>query len=128
MASFLSHKQSLDNVVSETGTVKYGVDQGFILRSLLFLLYINDIPQALSNSHTNLQAKNTSIFYHYKSRGKCSNLAHFPTPNLKTKNKKTTLKIFFSKKSHPKQISFTFLKNFLFSKTFFSPWTNLGQI
>ena len=44
--SYLSNRKFLvciDNVFSEAGTLKYGVPQGFILRPLLFLLYVNDL-------------------------------------------------------------------------------------
>ena len=43
---YLSNRKFLvciDNVFSEAGTLKYGVPQGFILRPLLFLLYVNDL-------------------------------------------------------------------------------------
>ena len=33
---------------------------------LLFLLYVNDLPQALSNTHTYLYADGTSIFCQHK--------------------------------------------------------------
>ena len=49
-------------VFSVAVTIKCGVTQGSILGHLLFLLYINDIPQALSNTHTYLYAHDTSIF------------------------------------------------------------------
>ena len=52
----------LGTVSSEAGTINCGVPQGSIWGPLLFLLYINDIPQALSNTHTYLYADDTNIF------------------------------------------------------------------
>ena len=57
---------SLGAVFSEGGTINCGVLQGSILGPLLFLLNINDIPQALSNTHTYLYAGDTSIFCQHK--------------------------------------------------------------
>ena len=61
----------------------------------------------------------TSIVYSFiNSSGKCSNLGQLPVQTWKTKKKKKALKkilIFFSKKSHPKQIFYTFLKIFFYS-------------
>ena len=57
---------SLDNEFSEAGTINCAVPQGPILGPLLFLLYINDIPQALSDSHTYMYTGDTSIFYQHK--------------------------------------------------------------
>ena len=52
----------LGTVSSEAGTINCGVPQGSILGPLLFLQYINDILQALSNTHTYLYADDTNIF------------------------------------------------------------------
>ena len=58
---------SLDNELSEAGTLNFGVPQGSILGSLLFFaIYVNDIPQALTDSHTCLYAVDISIFYRHK--------------------------------------------------------------
>ena len=50
----------------------------------------------------------------YISSGKCSNLGHVPAQAWKNKKKTPWKKFFyfFSKKSHPKQISYIFLKFF----------------
>ena len=47
-----------------------------------------------------------------------------PEKKKKKKNNQKKILIFFSKKSHPKQIPYTFQKN-IFTLT---PWDNLGQI
>ena len=70
MVLFLPHKQSffvlLGNLFLEAETINSRVTQGAILIPLFFLLYINDIPQALSGSHTYLYVDDTSIFYQHK--------------------------------------------------------------
>ena len=54
--------RSFDNVLSEVGIINCGVPQRSILGPLLFLLYITDISQTLSDNHTYLYADDTSIF------------------------------------------------------------------
>ena len=51
---------------SEAGTLKYGVPHGSILGPLLFLLYVNDLPQSLSDVGSYLHADDTCIFYQHE--------------------------------------------------------------
>ena len=55
-----------DNVFSEAGTLNYGVPQGSILGLLLFLLYVNDLPQSLSDAGSYLYADDTCVFYQHE--------------------------------------------------------------
>ena len=64
--SYLPHIKILvciENVFSETGTLKYGVPQDSILGPLLFLLHVNDLPQSLSEAASYLYVDETCIFY-----------------------------------------------------------------
>ena len=63
--SFFSNRKflvAIDNVFAEAGTLNYRVPQGFALGLLLFLLYVNDPPQSLSDAGSYLYADDTCIF------------------------------------------------------------------
>ena len=71
---------SLDNDFSEAETIR--VPQRSTLEPLLFLLYINDIPQALPDSDTYLYADDTSIFYQYKDIAEIENVLNKEFENV----------------------------------------------
>ena len=57
--SYLSNRKffvSIEGLFSEEGLVTCGVLQGSILGTLFFLVYINDLPQSLSKTASNLYA------------------------------------------------------------------------
>ena len=67
--SYLSNRKFLvctDNLFFEAGTLKYGAPQGSILGPLLFLLYVNDLSQSLSDTGSYLYANDTCIFYQHE--------------------------------------------------------------
>ena len=54
---------SINGSLSESCSLSCGVPQGTILRSLLFLLYINDLPNCLSSCEPKMYADDTHLTY-----------------------------------------------------------------
>ena len=66
--SYLSHREfkvSINKSLSNSGKITCGVPQGSILGPLLFLLYINDIPQAVE-CEILLYADDTCLLFQHK--------------------------------------------------------------
>ena len=64
--SYLSNRKLLvctDNALSEYGTLKYSVPRGSVFGPLIFLLYVNDLLQSLSDPGSYLYPDDTCIFY-----------------------------------------------------------------
>ena len=62
--SYLTNRtqiRKVDQTMSNTRTVKCGIPQGSNLGPLLFLLYINDLPNCLTSSSTIMFADDTNI-------------------------------------------------------------------
>ena len=75
--SYLSNRKffvSIEGVFSEEGLLTCGVPQGSILGPLLFLIYINDLPQSLSETASNLYAGDTCIYYQHRDIQKIENV------------------------------------------------------
>ena len=53
----------VNGVNLEIGDIEVGVPQGSCLGPLLFLLYINDLPQAVQDSTVSMFAEDTSLCY-----------------------------------------------------------------
>ena len=64
LKSYLSNRQqfvSVNGSVSSTMTLEYGIPQGSILGPLLFIIYINDIPEIARYAKFILYADDTNI-------------------------------------------------------------------
>ena len=56
---------SIENQFSDYGRISCGVPQGLILGPLLFLIYVNDMPQAV-NSNSFLYADDSCLMFQHK--------------------------------------------------------------
>ena len=77
LKSYLSNKNlkyQFQGVFSEEGLLTCGVPQGSILGPLLFLIYINDLPQSLNETASNLYADDTCIYYQHRYIQKIENV------------------------------------------------------
>ena len=66
LSSYLDNRTqrcAVNGVISNTCTLTCGIPQGTILGPLLFLLYINDLPNCLSNSKPRMYADDTHLTY-----------------------------------------------------------------
>ena len=64
--SYLSNRKQfcrVNGVDSNVGEIEVGVPQGSCLGPLLFLIYINDLPQAVQHSSVTMYADDTSLCY-----------------------------------------------------------------
>ena len=58
-----TQRVQFENDMSSTRAIRFGVPQGSILGPLLFVLYINDLPQCLENCSINMYADDTVMYF-----------------------------------------------------------------
>ena len=66
--SYLSDRKQfcrVNGIDSTLGNIEVGVPQGSYLGPLFFLIYINDLPQAVQESNVSMYADDTSICYQF---------------------------------------------------------------
>ena len=64
----------IDNVFCDAETLKYCIPKSYILGPLLFLLYVNSLPQLLSEDGSYLRADNICTFYQHEVVKKTENV------------------------------------------------------
>ena len=75
--SYLSDRTqqvAVSNKLSESKSIECGIPQGSILGPLLFLIYVNDFPSALSAGKSIMFADDTNIFFNCNSYMNCIKL------------------------------------------------------
>lgn len=73
---------SIDNLSSNPGKLECGVPQGSILGPLLFLLYVNDMPQALVKCDLFLYADDSCLLFQHKDISEMENALNTDFSNL----------------------------------------------
>ncbi|XP_057316760.1 uncharacterized protein LOC130657775 [Hydractinia symbiolongicarpus] len=73
---------SIDNLSSNPGKLECGVPQGSILGPLLFLLYVNDMPQALVQCDLFLYADDSCLLFQHKDITEMENALNTDFSNL----------------------------------------------
>ena len=64
--SYLSNREQfciVNGIDSEINSINIGIPQGSCLGPLLFIIYINDLPQAVLDSNVSMYADDTSLCY-----------------------------------------------------------------
>ena len=83
--SYLSNRKqyvSINSHESSLASVLYGVPQGSVLGPLLFLIYINDVNQAIKFCKVHHFADDTNLLHFNKSFAKLNKLVNLDTKNL----------------------------------------------
>ena len=64
--SYLENRRQkcfVNGSLSKNCSLRCGIPQGIILGALLFLIFISDLPNCLSNSHPRMYADDTNLTY-----------------------------------------------------------------
>ena len=91
---------TIHNINSELKEIDCGIPQGSALGPLLFLIYINDLPNALKPSQPTLFADDCNIFMFNKNTNDLLAEARLVLSNLIEWSKVNKLTINFSKTSY----------------------------